>query len=224
MNSDILTAAMEALACAGIPAEEAYPGKGHPAILQPRAAVHIHSTAPGQRKMVLEIDLLTPKADGGVTGEKLALTAGAALEAIGASCSQAGCGYDGLMRAYCTKILAEFSDGVGFAVYLGETQLQWAVGFASEMSRDAQTIYAIGENAPREVSPGPVAWQFTVTEQIPPEGEETALPEGETQVRVVRNGSTESYSGCVISKVARSYSAEGLARTVTGIAAAREEA
>lgn len=224
MSSEILLAAIEALNSAGIPAERAYPGKPYPKITAPQAVVHIYSAQPGQGKTVLEVTVLTPGEDGGVAGELQTMAAARALVAIGGSCSQSGCSYDGMRRAYATKILAEFTESAYVSVFIGDAQLEYAVEFTSEENVDAQAYYTIGENTIRDVNRGPVSWQLTVTEKIPLGVGEIHLPQGESQVRVVREGGGETFSGCIWTRVHRSYTPEGMMRTMTAIAKVREGA
>jgi len=211
----------------------AYPGQTLPQILGPVAAVHLHKVDNGSRTVTVEVSILCPSSMGGAACEEAALNAAAALQGVQAVCVQNGCVYNGMTQLYSVSILATFygipqeSDctmGVGFQIHLDSVYHPWAVAFTEEKVREQTLEYATRSPVAVAITSGSYYWNLRLEELVPPGFTETAEPEEEFQLRVVREGKTEIYGPCRWSSVSRSFTPEGLHLVCKGVALIREEA
>jgi len=228
----ILESVLRCLEEEGFPASEAYPGQPFPQITGPVAAFHIHKVDSGSRTATVEVTIHCPASLGGAACEEAALGATAALQTSGALCVQNGCIYDGLNQIYSVSILATFTavaenndctTGVGFQIHLDGVYHPWAVAFTEEKVQEQTIEFATRSPVAVAITPGSYYWNIRLEELIPSGSQETAEPEGEFQLRVVRGTKAELYGPCRWSSITRSFTAKGLRRVCKGIALMREE-
>ncbi len=234
MGLSILETVLRRLREENFRAEAAFPGGKYPDITQTVATAHIQEVNRGDRTVTVEVMILSPAAAGGSACETEALRATEALHWAGADCVQRGCQYNGTIRAYCVSILATFvgitgaeiSDmGPGFTVYISDTVIPWATGFAAERTDRREVRYAIGENAPVDIAEGKEGWEITLEENIPAGSPVVKQTADFFSLRVERSdGYQETYYRCRWLSEKRDYSREGLHRVRRGIAMRMEEA
>ena len=232
MGSAILELVLAKLREAGIPADVAYPGQRCPVITAPVAAVHIEKVDRADLEVTVGIRIISPSSLGGSHCELAALRAAEVLRQAGAECVQNGCRYEGVAQVYEVSILAAFTCaadgdaytlGPGFRVFVDGVQMGHAVSFRAEQTIKSQAHYEMGSDAPAGISGGSWIWEIRLEELIPTDSPEAAHPEGEFQLRLERDGMTETYSGCRWTSVRREFTRQGLRRIRTGICLTRGE-
>ncbi|MBP3684050.1 MAG: hypothetical protein J6J12_03680 [Oscillospiraceae bacterium] len=231
MGYSILELVLRRLREEGFAASVAYPGQVFPQISETVAAVHIEKVDRANLSVTIEITMVCPASMGGSRCEMDALRATEVLRWSGAVCIQNGCSYDGVAQVYTVSILATYT-GVtdedscviwpGFYCYVANRYQRYAVDFQTEQTTDVQVVHGIGEPGAVGIQPGRELWQLRLEELIPAGSAEEAEPEGEFQVMVVSDLTTETYYGCRWTSVLRQRSREGLRRIRKGYALRRE--
>lgn len=232
MGNGILDLVLEWLRAANFRADAAYPGQRYPSLTGCAAAVHIQKVDQAALTVTVEVSIVCPAALGGTRCELEALRAADVLRQAGASCVLNGCGFNGAARTYTAAVQAtftgtadgeNFTQGQGFSVSIGETQMPHAVAFQAEQKLDNQAQYAMGESAPIGISQGSWVWSLRLEELIGPGSAETAEDTEPFTLRVTRGTVTETYHDCRWTAIRREFSREGLRRIRSGISMGREE-
>lgn len=226
MGLPILEVALKALRKEGFSADAAYPGQKYPPITETVAAVHIAQVDRADMTVTVEVTVISPASLGGTECETEALRATEALRWAGADCVQKGCQYDGMAQVYCVDILATFTGiaeeesctlGPGYAVYVGEDQLEFVTSFTAEETWDVFSCYVIGEDYPADIGVGEHGWEITIEERIPTGSDEVEYGGAIVNVSVERfDGHVECYRTCRFSSVKREFVCGALKRTWKG--------
>lgn len=227
----ILEQVLQMLKDAGIPSDLAYPGNKYPLLSYPVAAVHIEKVDQENRKVTVEVTIVSPGGLGGVRCEEEALKAASALRRGGAVCVQNGCRYNGASRVFTVDVLATFyvdpdagesTLGADFAVYVNGVHRPFAVCFRSEQVRQNQVQYTMGEAAPVGIYRGSWVWKLYLEEKITGGYGQNGTEPDPVEVKLVRDDITEVYRQCFWDSVRREYSREGLHIIRSGLALERE--
>lgn len=229
MGISILELVLRLLREENFSADLAYAGRQWPMITEPVAAVHIAKVDRAELTVTVAVDILSPAALGGTCCEMAALRATEALHGAGAECIQNGCKYDGQAQAYAVNIQATFTGvtgeedctmGPGFRVYVDEVPMPFTVSFQSEQTARSQAYLETGMDP--TASTGSWAWEFRLEEQIPGGSSESEQPEGTFQLRLERDGVSETYSECSWTSVHREFTRQGLRRIRKGVSVVRQ--
>lgn len=232
MGMSILDLVLQRLREANFIADLAYPGQKYPIITEPVAAVHILKVDRADLTVTVEVSIICPAALGGVCCELEALRATEALQQAGAVCIQNGCEYDGIALVYVVSILATFTCvtgseeltlGPGFQVFLNDTQLPCVLSFEAEQKKELDTRFEIGEDAPVGIGNGSWLWSLRLEELIPAGSGTVPDADGTFELRLERDGVTETYCQCRWTSVRREYTRQGLRRISSGISLLRQE-
>ena len=231
MGYSILELVLRRLREEGFTARVAYPGQVFPQISETVAAVHIDQVNRSELTVTIEITMVSPAALGGTRCEMDALRATEILRWSGAVCVQKGCTYDGVAQVYMVSILATYT-GVteehdcviwpGFYCYVDDRYHRYAIDFQTEQTVDAQVVYGMGRSAALGIWPGQELWQIRLEELIPAGSEEIREPEGEFEVKIISDLTTETFRGCRWTSIQRQRSPKGLRRIRKGCALSRE--
>ena len=233
MGVSILELALRCLEEAGFAANVAYPGQKFPRITEPVAAVRILKSDSASRTVTVEVSILSPAALGGTACELAALRAAEALCLSRAVCVQNGCVYNGAAQIYCVSILATYTAvteetdctiGPGFTLYLGDTVCTWAVGFTAEKVQKQRAEFAVTSPEAFAITSGSFYWELQLEELFPRGFSETALPEEEFSLRLIREGREDLFSPCRFTSITRRFTPEGLRRISKVIALTGKEA
>lgn len=214
-------------------ADVSFPGQKYPHITEPVAAVHIEKVDRSNLAVTVEVSIICPASLGGVRCEVEALRATEVLRWAGATCVQNGCSYDGVAQVYVVSIMATFTCvteaenctmGPGFQVFIQEKLVPYAVSFEAEQVRECHAQYEMGENAPIGIAGGSWLWKLRLEELIPAGNLETINPEGNFELRLENDTTTETYYHCRWQSVRREFTRQGLRRIRSGISMLRQEA
>lgn len=231
MGYSILELVLRLLREDGYAATAAYPGQLFPQITDLVAAAHIEKVDRNNLTVVIEVNLICPASTGGTACELEALRVIELLGNSGAQCVQSACSYDGVAQVYMVPILATFT-GIteenrcviwpGFYCYVDNRLHRYAVEFTAEQTTAQEAQYVMGQELPVGIRTGSSVWEIQLEEQIPAGRLEAEETEGEFDVKIISEYSTEVFSGCRWTSVRRERNKQGLRRLRKGYAAARE--
>lgn len=231
MGYSILELVLRRLREEGFTASVAYPGQMFPQISETVAAVHIEKVDRANLTVTIEITMVSPASLGGTRCEMDALRATEILRWSGAVCVQNGCTYDGVAQVYMVSILATYTGTTeeddcviwpGFYCYVDDRYHRYTVDFQTELTLDTQVVHGMGQRAPVGIQPGKQLWQIRLEELIPAGSEEIREPEGEFDVNIISDLTTETFRGCRWTSVQRQRNRQGLRRICKGYALRRE--
>lgn len=216
----IVDTVVDALNEAGIPACYAYPGGALPEISEARAAVNLEKLEFPARSATVLVMVIAPVTAGGAACQEKAVQVGEVLEALGGSCVQEECRFDGYADAYSIRVLGTFYGSAvmehweaesDFSVKIGENTLSNAVAFRAEQAVDAVT----GEPLSAAV------WTFRLEEKFGKGQRPLPSPAEPFLVTVTRSGSTEIYTECNWISVQLENTTTGLRQVRQGVAKSR---
>lgn len=219
MGQTIVIKVIDALAGAGIRADEAYPGSRIPALTGAVAAVRLGKVDRSVRTTTVQIVVMSPAGTGGSVCEATALRAVDTLQGMGATCVKEICKFDEMADVFYIEISAVFfgtpgeaswSAGPGYAITIGGQAMEYVTGFSITRKTDDE-VTSIAD----------AKWQFTLEELMPPGTSEPADPAEPFTVTISRSNGEELLSGCTWTSVKREDTLKGIGQTRTGIAASR---
>ena len=231
MGISILEFVLQKLRQEGFAAETAYPGQKYSMLTESVAAVHLKQVDRAGLSVTVEVNIISPAAQGGTACELQALRATEVLRWAGASCVQQGCRYDGAARVYMVAVLATFTCvtkaddciiGPGFTVSVNGRALPGAICFTAENVAQHQMQYSMGENVPVGISPGNGIWELRLEERMPAGTAEVAQGAELFELKLTTDLQEEVFSQCRWLKERREFTREGLRRIREGIALARQ--
>ena len=216
MGQTIVKKVIQILQDARIRADEAYPGGRIPALTGPVAAVRLGKVDRAVRSTAVQVTIMGPAQDGGSACEAVALRAVQALEDENGTCQKDLCRFDDMADLFFIEITAEFfgvalenswSPGPGFAITIGQQELEWATGFSISRQTDKE-VTAISD----------AVWQFTLEELLGPGSVDPPEPIEPFVLTVTRPMGDEVFTGCTWTSVKRQDTIRGISQIRSGIA------
>ena len=207
---------IDALKDANIRADEAYPGGRIPALTGPVAAVRLGKVDRSVRTTTVQVMILCPVGKGGAVCESTALKAIEVLEDMDGVCVKGLCQFDDMADVFHIEITAEFfgvakektwAAGPGYAVKIGEQNLEWVTGFSIRRQTDDEVT-----------SIANAVWEFTLEELLGPGSVDPPDPSEPFTMKVTRDNSDETFTGCIWTAVKRTDTLRGISQIRTGTA------
>ncbi len=211
MNKTLVEIVVETLNAEGIPAQRAFSARKMPAIDCLETTVGLKELDVAAGIATVKVSVLMPARMGGPACEDAGLRIYRLLGNIGGSCRQGEVTYDSRGDFFCVPVEATFAghealDGwcnsapvPTFTVKVENAVLEHAVSFDAEYTVDTTDPLTVKKY-----------WTFRLKEITPLNRQEAVMSEEPFSITVVRDFSTEVYSGCRITGRKRQFREDGL--------------
>lgn len=221
MGRVTVEAVISALKAAGLRAGAAYPGEKMPQLEDIAAAVSLESVDSGEKTLTILVRVCCPAAMGGSACREAALTAGAALEGMGADWRLSECQPQAMGSWLMAQVKGVFSgeaagwtpeaEEPGFSVKLGNISLKYVTAFTAEQALNTELGSALKD----------MAWTFQIQERFPAGKAEEGSPNEPFTLTLTRGSFTETFQECAWTGLRRVDEAGGLGQIRTGTAKTR---
>lgn len=193
-----ITQTIRALEEAGIPTRRGFPASVMPHTSELVAAVMVESVT--EEAIVLEITVFSPAEQGGTVCEDSAVSAVAALSALGVRCSIKKCAFNGKSGMFSVPILAQWRRKPSSGVKVNGVGCPYMTALSVQKEVNLVTIKDESTGEPTLTSAGKY-WKVTIEEVLPASEPLPTVTEEAFNIQILRVTGTDYYRDCYWDKM-----------------------
>ena len=203
-----------------VSAIRAYPGSMSPSISSPMATVELYELNPKEETATVLVSVVSPANLGAAKAEDAALEVGLLLQSFGCECKQERVKYLSAPELFCVEIYAKAFGVQGQSWESGADQALYAfhVEMDGAMVESVKSFEAYRDAADTEFGFVNAPWHFRLEQIVSPGKKEPEAPVSAFTMVVRKQGRTETYADCTLSKQSRKLTAEGQIQILEGTA------